>query len=122
MPVDDPRDFRLEGVDMSLNDLSLFSSVRVAWTTVTDEMTKPGKRAFIGIKERLSPGEIIQTGMLKTKYKIVNCEKTAESGWFLYCIKRVDGNPIGAIDITNSKAGDKVRITNRRTFKQLMNF
>lgn len=120
--MDDPIQTRFNGLDMSTHDLSLMSSVRVAWTVVTDKMFKKGSRTFIGLKETLNPGEVIQTGNLKVKYKIVNMESISKSGWFLYCIKRVDGNYIASIDIDNSNVKDKVRITNRRTFNQLMNF
>ena len=108
-----------DGVDMSLYDLSLLSSVPVAWAKVVDKMFKRGLRTYLGISEHLLPGEIIQTGRLGIRYKIVNATKHPSKGkGFIYEIKRVDGQTITSVDILNSYEGGRVRITNRRNFKQ----
>lgn len=111
---------RLDGVDMSVNNLEMFTSVRIRWTVVSHLMTKKHKIAYIGTKEQLLPGDIIQVGNLGFKYKVVSLKKLeAKPQGYIYRIKRVDNNPIASIDIDNILIGQKVQIVSNKTFQQI---
>jgi hypothetical protein len=107
---------RLDGVDKSVSDYSMLASVKVLWTVVTAPMFKKGALAFIGVKERLDDGDIIQVGALALKYRVVKQHKFPRIQGNVYRIKRVDGYNITSLDIEATQKGQKVKILNRRNF------
>lgn len=110
----------LEGVDMSVNNLEMFTSVRIRWTKVSHAMTKRNGITFIGTKEQLLPGDIIQVGNLGLKYKVISLKKLEDKPQgYIYRIKRVDGANITSTDINNVLVGQKVQIVSNKTFQQI---
>lgn len=110
----------LEGVDMSVNNLEMFTSVRIRWTKVTHTMTKKSGVSFLGTKEQLLPGDIIQVGNLGLKYKVVALKKLEDKPQgYIYRVKRVDGASITSLDIDNILVGQKVEIVSNKTFQQI---
>lgn len=118
----DNKDQYYNGVDMGAWDLSLLSSVAVAWTKVTKKMTFKGKWGYIGLAENIGPGEVIQTGRLGILYKISKLNGFDKQGNRIYRIMRVDGCPFSLVDTDNSYVGGKTRIVSRRTFHQQMHY
>lgn len=114
---------RLPGVDLSLHDIYQVSSVRTHKTVVVEKMFKKGKSAYIGIKENAESGEIIQTGNLGLKYRIMGATvKVLPYGGYRFKVKRVDGFNITLTDIDAISVGDKVKFKSRRNFIQIMNY
>lgn len=107
------------GIDRSIVDFDTVTSVKVARSKVLLSIYKKGAIAFIGIKDGLAAGEVVQTGDLGFKYKVIGpAIKMLPTGGFLYRIKRVDGANITLTDINASHIGDLVKIKNRRSFQQ----
>lgn len=113
----------IEGGNIAAYDYSLLSSVKVAWTKVVVPIYTKSHMAFIGVKDALLPQEVIQVGNLDFKYKIIGpLVQVLPTGGFIYRIKRVDGFNVTSTDITATFVGGKVKIKNRRSFKQLMGY
>jgi hypothetical protein len=107
------------GIDRSIVDFDTATSVKVAKSKVILSLYKKGALSFIGIQDGLQSGEVIQTGDLGIKYKIIGgAIKMLPTGGFLYRVKRVDGFNITLTDINASHVGDIVKIKNRRSFQQ----
>lgn len=110
----------LPGVDMSVNNLEFFTSVRIRWTKVSHTLTKKSGVTFIGTKEQLLAGDVIQVGNLGIKYKVISLKRLeARPQGYIYRIKRVDGANITSLDIDNILIGQKVHIVSNKTFQQL---
>lgn len=114
--------YELPGVDMSLNDFEIVGTVKIGWTKVTKKMWKKNGKTFIGTKDQLDDGDVIQVGNMEIKYRVVKLETISDREWFIYRIIRVDGSNIVGIDLDNVEVGMKVKIVNRKTFEQLMNY
>ena len=105
---------------MSVNNLEMFTSVRIRWTKVTHAITKRSGISYIGTKEQLLPGDVIQVGNLGLKYKVVSLKKLEDRPQgYIYRIKRVDGAFITSTDINNVLVGQKVQIVSNKTFQQI---
>lgn len=107
---------------MSVSDFTQVHTVAVAWAKVTKKMYKKYKQGFIGLSERLNKGEIIQVGNLGLKYRVIKLTQYTEREGFIHRIKRVDDASITLTDLNAIKVGGKVRITNRRSFDQKINY
>lgn len=111
----------IEGVQKSFNNLEQLSTVKMLWTKVKTSIYKKKGITFIGTKDPLDVGDVIQTGNYSIKYKVVSERRLSDRGGYIYRIKRADGYNTTSQDIDGSKVGQKVRITNRRTFQQIFN-
>jgi hypothetical protein len=112
----------LPGVDMSISDFTQVHTVTVVWTSVTKKMYKKFKQTFIGIKEKLNAGETIRVGNLGLMYRVIKLTEYTENEGFIHRVQRVDGASITGTDIEAIEVGDKVKITNRRSFEQMINY
>lgn len=113
----------LPGVDMSIVDLELVSTVKVRVTIVKKVMYKIRRQTFIGTRDQLDDLDVIQLGTLKRKYRVMKLVKLDDYGGYIYRIKRIDGEPTIGIDIDNANTlGQKVSIVNRPTFDDLFNY
>lgn len=110
---------RREGVDLSIIDFNQVNSVKIVVTKVVKTMYTEKLKTYIGTKDPLQPGEVIQVGNLGLRYKIVSPTKhIVPSGGFLYRIKRIDGASITNTDLSAVAIGQKVKIKSRRSYKQ----
>lgn len=112
----------LPGVDMSISDFTQVHTVTVVWTNVTKKMYKKYKQTFIGIKEKLNAGEVIRVGSLGLFYRVIKLTEYTEKEGFIHRVQRVDGASTTATDINAIEVGDKVKVTNRRSFQQKLNY
>lgn len=112
----------LPGVDMSISDFTQVHTVTVVWTNVTKKMYKKYKQTFIGIKEKLNAGEVIRVGSIGLLYRVIKLTEYTEKEGFIHRVQRVDGASTTATDIDAIEVGDKVKITNRRSFQQKLNY
>lgn len=85
-------------------------------------MYKVGRFTYIGTKEKLDNGDVIQVGNLGLKYKVRKLKKMDDRYWHIYEIKRIDGNLTTGLDINATKVGQKVLIVSRQTFQQIFNW
>lgn len=107
------------GIDRSLVDFDQVQTVPMAITKVVEPLFKQGLKSFIGTKERLDVGEIIQVGNLNQKYKVVVAKnKMLVGGGFRNQVVRADGYNITMTDINAISIGDKVKIKSRKTFQK----
>lgn len=102
----------LPGVDKSIYDYSYAHSVPVVWTKVTISAYKTFNRGYIGLKDNIRVGEIIQPNNTNSTYKIMKVERVTEKG-NLYKIARTDGYPLVAVDLDNLIVGRKIKIITR---------
>ena len=117
------RQLSLPGIPLHLHDVMQVSTVRVHITKVVEKMYKKHGITYIGIKEGAESGEVIQTGNLGLKYRIIGLtKKVLPIGGYRYRIKRIDGANITQLDIDAVSVGDKVKFKSRRTFIELMNY
>jgi hypothetical protein len=114
--------YELPGVDMSVTDFEMLSTVKVSVTHVTKKMYKSSGQTFIGIKEQLDKGDVIQAGNMEIKYKVIKLVKVTDREGRIYRVKRIDGGHTTQLDLDNIAVGQKVRVVNRKTFEQLMNY
>ena len=112
----------LPGVDMSISDFTMTHNVRDVVTKVTDTMYKKGSRTFIGTKDQLTDGEVIQVGNLGLKYRVIKREQSFTAYAFLYQIERLDCNSTTATDIEAVAVGQKIKLLSRLSFKQMLNY
>lgn len=112
----------LPGIDMSVIDLSLVSSVKVGITKVTNKIYKIRSQTFIGTRDQLDVQDIIQVGFFGIKYRVRKLEKMTDRNGYIYKIRRLDGAATTSLDMDAVKLGAKVRIVNRKTFEQLFNY
>lgn len=112
----------LPGVDLSVLDLRLVSSVKVGITKVTKPIYKVGKLTYIGVKEKLDNGDVIQVGNRALLYKVRRHKKADDKYWNIYEIKRIDGSFTTSLDMEATKVGQKVRIVSRQSFEQIFNW
>ncbi len=111
------------GGDRHLYDFSHVTAVPVVVTKVVQKMYKRHGRAYIGILEGILPREVIQIGSHPILYRIIRESiNNIVGGGQLYHVKRIDGFNITQTDIDAINVGDKVRIKNRRTFAQRMQY
>jgi len=109
---------RRGGVDKSFNNLEALSSVKMVINKITLPIFKIRGKAFIGLKERMDDGDIIEAGLYKVLYRILHHEKVSHEG-NIYWIERVDAASITSFDITQTKKDQKVIIKNRKSFEQM---
>jgi hypothetical protein len=114
--------YEFPGVDMSVNDFEMLSSVKIGVTKVTKKMYKKWKQTFIGTKDQLDDGDVIQVGNLDLKYRVLKHHKITDREGYIYRVRRVDNANTTGLDINNIEVGMKVKIVNRKTFEQLMNY
>jgi hypothetical protein len=111
-----PKEQSFPGIDYTIFDMNRLQAVPIAWTSIHTPIYKSSvNMSFIGLKENLNAGEVIEFNGLQ--YKIVKRERSNKSGR-IYRIKRTDGAQITGVDVTHSKVGTKVRITSRRSYEQ----
>lgn len=110
---------RLDGVDMSVSDISMLSAVKVVVTNCTEPIFKIKTQSFIGTKERLDDGDVIQVGDLGIKYRVIKNLRMRGKTGNIYRIKRVDGFAITSLDINATRKGQRVKIVNRKSYKQI---
>lgn len=115
------KDDDLPGVNMSIADYSLASSIQPAWTEVTKSMWKVKGQTFVGVKQFANQiGEVIVIGGLKKKYRIIKFvrrEGTAfGKGGDIIRVKRADGNLTTELDLNNAVKGAKVMVIGRQTY------
>lgn len=111
----------IEGVQKSFNNLEQLSTVKLLWTKVKTSIYKKKGITYIGTKDPLDVGDVIQTGNYSIKYKIIKEIRLEDRGGYIYRIKRVDGYNTTSQDIDGSKAGQKINVVSRRTFEQIFN-
>lgn len=111
------------GIDKSIVDFDQMHTVKPAITFVTHAMYKRNGITYLGLKQSVAPKEKIQIGMFPSTYSIVGQArgKLIKDG-YLYRVKRTDGFNIVQLDLDNAVVGAKVKIKNRRTFRQLINY
>jgi hypothetical protein len=112
----------LPGVDMSISDFTQVHTVKVVWSKVTKKMYKEYKQTFIGLKDKLDAGDVIRVGNLGLSYRVIKLSKVTEKEGFIHRVQRLDGNSTTLTDIDAIEVGDKVKITNRRSFEQMINY
>lgn len=115
------KDDALPGVDMSVGDFSLASSIQPAWTEVTKSMWKVKGQTFIGVKQFANQiGEVIEIGGLKKQYRIIKFVRREGTqmgrGGDIIRVKRADGNLTTALDLENAIKGAKVMVIGRQTY------
>lgn len=110
-----------KGIDPIYNNLSSFASVKMVWNTITGLMYKEHGQAYVGVKEFQDDGDILELGLYKTLYRVIKHHAMSPDKGNIYIIKRVDGANITQFDIDAVKVGQKFRIKNRKTYKQLFN-
>lgn len=115
------RSNRLQGVQKSFNNLEMVSSVRVTVTKLTSKIFKEKGIAYIGTRESLSVGDVIQVGNFSILYKVVKHQSKTDDKGNVYRIKRVDGFNITGLDIDGTEVGQKVIIKNRRSYQDIFN-
>lgn len=108
-----------KGINPTYNNLSSLASVKMVWNTVTYPMYKKGGVTFIGVKEYQDVGDILELGIYKTLYKVIQHYQMAYDKGNLYIIRRVDNTNITEFDLDAVKVGQKFKIKNRKSFKQL---
>lgn len=106
---------RLGGVDKSFNNLETLSSVKMVINKITLPIYKHRSSSYIGLKERMDDGDIIQAGLYKVLYRILHHQKVSSDG-NIYLIERVDGANITSFDIGQTKKGQNVLVKNRKSF------
>jgi hypothetical protein len=112
----------LPGVDMSISDFTMAHTVRVVVSKVTETMYKVGSKTYIGTLDQLDDGEVFQVGSLGLFYKVIKRINSYTAQRYLYQIRRLDGNSTTATDLNAVKSGQKIKLTSRRTFKQMINY
>jgi hypothetical protein len=112
----------LPGVDMSIVDLELVSTVKIRVTIVKKAIFKIKGKTFIGTRDQLDKMDVIQLGNFKLKYRVMKLEKMTDYDGYIYRIKRMDGNSTTNLDINATAIGQKVGIVNRPTFDSLFNY
>ena len=112
----------LPGVDMSIVDLELVSTVKVRVTIIKKSIYKIKGQTFIGTRDQLDSMDVIQTGNLKQKYRVMKLVKLTDFDGYIYRIKRLDGTSTTSLDIDATAVGQKVSIVNRPTFDDLFNY
>ena len=115
------KDDDLPGVNMSIGDFSLASSLQPAWTEVTKSMWKVKGQTFVGVKQFANEvGEVIVIGGLKKKYRIIRFVKregtASGKGGDIIRVKRADGNLTTELDLNNAVKGAKVMVIGRQTY------
>jgi len=110
------------GIDLSVVDLTLVSTVKVRFTKVTKLMFKKKWLTYIGTKDQLDVHDVIQLGCLKLKYKVQKLEKMTDREGYIYKIRRIGDSNTTQLDLDNVKLGDTVHIINRKTFDQMFNY
>ncbi len=109
---------RRGGVDKSFNNLEALSSVKMVINKITLPIFKKRTKSFIGLKERMDDGDIIEAGLYKVLYRILHHEKVSSDG-NIYLIERVDCTNITSFDIDQTKKNQKVLVKNRKSFEQI---
>lgn len=112
----------LPGVDMSVVDLELVSTVKVRVTIVKKPIYKIKGQTFIGTRDQLDKMDVIQVGSLRLKYRVMKLAKMTDYDGYIYRIKRIDGASTTGLDIDATALGQKVSIVNRPTFDDLFNY
>jgi hypothetical protein len=112
----------LPGVDMSISDFTQIHTIKVVWSKVTKKMYKEYKQTFIGLKDKLDAGDVIRVGNLGLSYRVIKLSKFTEKEGFIHRVQRLDGNSTTLTDINAIELGDKVSITSRRSFEQMINY
>lgn len=102
----------LQGLDLSIYDYSYAFSNKIAWTVVVKAAYKMNGKSFIGLKDNLNVGDIIQSGKSCVMYKVMKFEKMEEK-YRLYKIARTDGHSFVDTDINNLTEKTKLKIKNR---------
>lgn len=100
-------------------DFGMTPYVKITKTKVTRAIFKTKGSTYISTKDKLEIKDVIQTGRLRLKYRIIKQERISDYHWFTYKIKRIDNNLTTSTDIDNSSKGDLVLIVNRKTFEEL---
>ena len=85
-------------------------------------MFKKFGQTFIGLKDKLNAGEVIKLGDLGLQYRVIKLTEYTEFEGFIHRVQRVDGALTTTTDIEAIELGDKVKITNRRSFEQKINY
>lgn len=111
---------RYDGVDKSLNDNEYLHSSPVAVSEVTKLMYRVGTHVYIGVREHLNVGDIIQVGSFDIKYRVMWFKQKTEKDGNIYRIKRVDDNSITKLDMDGVKLCDRVSITRGAISKSAM--
>jgi hypothetical protein len=106
------RDENMPGVNKTLFDFVMLSTIPVAVTKVTRVLDKRGQYVTIGLKENLNVGNIIQHVYTGLTYKIMKLVRISNQGR-IYKIKRTDGSNITGFDTTNISLGDRIIIKSR---------
>lgn len=122
MNVGDKNDNKVKnwpGVNYASVDFGMVSSVKVTTTRVVQPIFKKGRFGYIALKDILDIGDVIKVGNFELLYRCLNQEKPKSGGGYLHKIKRVDNNSITEHDLSSIHKGDKVHITNRRSFDQM---
>lgn len=107
------------GFDLSFNNLEMLSSVKMVINKVTAVIYKEKFISYIGLRERMDNGDVIAVGHYKVLYKIISHKAVTTKKGNIYRIKRVDGSNITQFDIDAVEVGQKVLVTNRKTFRQI---
>lgn len=107
------------GFDYSFNNMEMFSSVKMIWNVTTSKIFKKNGATYVGMKEFLDDNDIIELGTFRLLYRVVKRVNMHIPKGVPYQIERVDGEMVTQFDIDASKEGQRVRIKNRKSYKQM---
>ncbi len=107
------------GFDYTFNNLETLASVKMIWNETTTAIFKENGIAYIGMKECLDNGDIIELGTFKVLYRVVHHKKVDVKLGNIYQIVRIDKSTITAFDIDNTFPKQRVRIKNRKSFETI---
>ena len=105
---------------MHFNNLEMLSSVKMVINEITKPIYKERSKSFIGLKEYMDDGDVIEAGDFKKLYRILRHASQDHNG-NVYRIERVDGGNITNFDIEATRKGQKVRVVNRKSFETIFN-
>lgn len=110
------------GIDLSVVDLTLVSTVKPRFTKVTKLMYKEKWFTYIGTRDQLDVHDVIQVGCLKLKYKVQKLEKMTDREGYIYKIRRIGDHNTTTVDLDNVELGGSIHIVSRKTFDQMFNY
>jgi len=108
------------GFQLHFNNLEMLSSVKMVINVITKPIFKVKSQSFIGLKEYMDDGDVIEAGDFKKLYRILYHASQDHNG-NVYRIERIDKASITNFDIEATKKGQRVRVVNRKSFEKIFN-
>ena len=86
------------------------------------EITRPiwreGRKTYIELSETLSPGDVFELSGTSHSYRVLTDYEMRGDRGYTHKIARTDCNSIAGLDIRNSERAGKVKVINRKTYKE----